>query len=114
MPNESSFPYTPRPQNDTLQRAEVRALHLLIPSAHSGILTYRFQVYPQTGTHGNIPWQNGHQPGVNYPSPYHGRNDANYGDGAQHRYDVWNDGPPPPSESAVGCHLFLYPTCSPC
>ncbi|KAI9444438.1 hypothetical protein BJY52DRAFT_1372798 [Lactarius psammicola] len=75
MSNESSFPYSPRRQNDHLHSTEV---------------------HPPTGTLGNLSWPNGHQPGVNYAGPYHGRNEANYGDWAQYHNNVWNDGPPPP------------------
>ncbi|KAI9455947.1 hypothetical protein BJY52DRAFT_1224464 [Lactarius psammicola] len=56
----------------------------------------RLLVHPPTGTLGNVSWPNGHQPGVNYAGPYHGRNEANYGDWAQYHNNVWNDGPPPP------------------
>ncbi|KAH9170537.1 hypothetical protein EDB89DRAFT_1272658 [Lactarius sanguifluus] len=43
-----------------------------------------------------VPWPNGHHPGVN-DGPYHGRHDGNYGDWAQYRDNVWNEGPLPPS-----------------
>lgn len=78
MPNDSSFPYTP--ENDPQPRSEV---------------------HPQTGSYGyHEPWQNGRQPGVNSVSPYHGRNDTNYGDWAQYPYHGWNERLPPPSQSA--------------
>ncbi|KAF8258955.1 hypothetical protein EI94DRAFT_1814255 [Lactarius quietus] len=80
MPNETPSPYTPRPQNHPQQGAEV---------------------YPLTGTHGNVPWQNGHQTGVNYA---HGRNDASYGDWAQYHSYAWNESLAPPS---VG--QYAYP-----
>ncbi|KAI9444434.1 hypothetical protein BJY52DRAFT_1194312 [Lactarius psammicola] len=76
MSNEFSFPYTSRSQNGPLQSAEV---------------------HPPIGTHGNVSWPNEHQPGVNYAGPYHGRNEANYGDRVQYHNNVWNEGPPPPS-----------------
>jgi len=76
MPNESPFPYAPRPQNCPQQSAEA---------------------HPPTGTYGDVPWPNGHQPGVNYARPYHGRNDANYGDWTQYHDNMWNEGPPRPS-----------------
>ncbi|KAH9017823.1 hypothetical protein EDB85DRAFT_648902 [Lactarius pseudohatsudake] len=84
MPNESSFPNTPRRQNDPRQRGEV---------------------HPPTGTPGNMPWPNGHHPGVNY-GPYHGRHDGNYGDWAQYRDGVWNEGPPPPSANFEGQYAY--------
>src|SRR6266702_5871019 len=110
MPNESSFSYNPHRQNDPLRSPEVSALHPLVPSAHHHIP--QLQVRPPTCTHGNVPWPNGHQPGVNYAGPYHGGNEANYGDWALYRDNVWNEGPSPPS--AVGYHLLPYPACSPC
>lgn len=75
MHNGISSPSNLHSQNDPLQSAEV---------------------YPPTGTHINVPWPNGHQPGVN-AGHYHGRNDTSYGNWSQHHNNVWNEGPAPPS-----------------
>ncbi|KAH8992380.1 hypothetical protein EDB92DRAFT_563502 [Lactarius akahatsu] len=84
MPNDSSFLYAPCCQNDPLR-----------------------SVHPPSGTHGNVPRPNGHQPGVNYAGPYHSGNDANFGDwGPQYHDNVWNEGPPPPSTNSEGQYAY--------
>jgi len=80
MPNETSSPHTPCPQNDSRQSAVVHP------------------------PYGDAPWPNGHQTSVNYAGSYHGRNDAPYGDWTQYRNNVWNDGLAPPA--SVGQYAY--------
>ncbi|KAN0134410.1 hypothetical protein V8E53_007908 [Lactarius tabidus] len=85
MPNESPFPYTPRPENGPLPRAEVH-----LPAY----------------THGNVPLQSGRQPSANHGGPYQGRNDTNYVNWAQYHYNGWNEGPTPQSANLEGQYAY--------
>ncbi|KAF8274321.1 hypothetical protein EI94DRAFT_1825659 [Lactarius quietus] len=88
MPNsESSSPYIPRPQHYPVQGVEV-----LRPTA----------------THESVPWNNGQQPGMNYPGPCYCSSGANYGNWTYYRSNLWNEGPPPPSQAANVEGPYVY------